>query len=161
MPVWEEILKLTSGTGLSNQARRDIITEKVVFSVTAVTSELDSSLKKIDPLFSVIDIYYDVSRTTVLGRGFEDTNPSDPDACGPAFAGGRKATEWPNYSDEMVCYVLYDIQSPAPTAEQLRMVESAKLLLNEVLPSWVDFKIVYDSDDGFILDWDLLGIGTF
>jgi len=68
---------------------------------------------------------------------------------------------YPNYSTHFVCYVLYAIgASSIPTAEQYRVIERAKELLNEVLPSWVDFSMVYSSG-GFILDHDLLDLGCF
>lgn len=158
--VWEDLLKLTVGPGLEDQERRDNITERLTSAQSAITSVMERALQNIDPLFSVIGIEPSISITTVLGRGFQDTNPSAAQSCGPAFYGGRKSTQYPNYSSDFICYVLYDIGGGAPSAEQERIVVKAEQLLYDILPSWMDFNISF-SAVGFILDQDLLDVGCF
>jgi hypothetical protein len=160
IPVWEEVFRLVSGPGLSDQERRQNITDRWVYAENSISQILEEALQRIDPLFSLLGLIPAYTATTVHGRGFEDTTPSDPDASGPPFEGGRSSTQVPNYSSDFVCHVLYAIGAGLPSTEQSRRMQRARDLLNLTLPSWVDFTITNNSV-GFILDQDLLDLGAF
>lgn len=160
LPVYEEILDVVAAPGTSDQERRDAVTDRWTQVPDATTAALQAELQEIDALFSIIDGDRDSAATTVLGRAFEDWTPSDPDASGPAFGGGRKSTLWPNYSSDFHCLVLYALSAGAITVSARNNIERAKALLNEALPAWVDF-LFSRTTTGFTLDTDLLDLGSF
>ncbi|MCP4674329.1 MAG: hypothetical protein GY854_02185 [Deltaproteobacteria bacterium] len=157
--VYEEMLLLNPGS-LSNEERRRQILDRWTRSIDASAGGVEADLQRIDPLLSTVNVDRDTARTTALGRGFEDETPGDPDACGPAFGGGRKSTEWPNYSTDFVCIVRYNLATGGLTAEAQRRMGRARGLLREVLPSWVDWWN-FVGEPGFILDQSLLDAGAF
>ena len=159
IPVWEKVLLITASDAQSDEERRQVILDRYVATLTAVTGTLEAALQVIDPLFSVVDHDPDTADTTHLGRMFEDWDPSDPDACGPAFGGGRTSTLWPNYSEDLVIFVQYAIASGTMTAENQRRLNRAEAILNQALPAWVGFRIF--TSLGFILDESLLDVGAF
>ena len=159
--VYEDILHITAPSASSDEERRQEIIRRWVLSVTADTPTLEEELQRIDPLFSILDQPRTNTAVTSQGRGFEDYNPADPSAAGPAFGGGRSSTEWPNFSDDFVCVVQYNVAAGSLSALQQRRIEQAKAVLNRVLPAWVDFSIIANPSAGFILDQSLLDFGAF
>ena len=160
IPVFEEVLGLTTGTNeLNDEERRQLIIERWTTTTSAVGDSLEEKLQLIDLLFRLIVTDRDTSKTTETGRGFEDWNTADPDACGPAFGGGRKETLWANYSWDFVVLVQYELASGVLSAEQQRRLEQVKEVLYYALPSWCTWNIFTHS--GFILDQSLLDVGAF
>jgi len=165
--IYEDILHITAPSASSDEERRQEILRRWVQAVTAETEDLEAELQRVDPLFSILDGDRDTSASTTPGRGFEDFDPSDPSACGPAFGGGRYSTLFPNFSDDFVCIVQYNValrgrhHAGALSAEQKRRIEQAKAILNQVLPAWVDFRIIANPSAGFVLDQSLLDFGAF
>jgi hypothetical protein len=157
LPVYEEILDTPPAPDASEQKRRDDNTRLWTLSNVATTSDLEDALQEIDSNITIEDIDRDYTTVTQLGRAFQDEIPTDPDASGPPFNIGKQ-TDWPNYSNEMVCYTNLNL-SGVPTAVNLKNIEEAKAVLNDRLPSWVDF--VTFSGIGFFLDVDLLDLGAF
>lgn len=159
IPVWEIVLGILTNEALSDEERRQTITDRLAGQIEANTPDLTTQLQEIDPLFSILPAQSDPARVTVSARAFEDFDPDDSEAAGPAFGGGRTFTSFPNFSDWFICVVQYTIPSGTLTGEQANRISRAKELLNEVLPAWVDYRII--SDVGFILDQSLLDIGAF
>lgn len=160
MPVWEEILYLVTNEAASDQVRRTEIIDRVTRQIEADHPKLELQLQEIDPLFSIIASDAESSRTTTVGRGFEDWDTASTSAVGPAFGGGRTFTAVPNFSSDFICTVSYDIDPSGLSNEQLRRIQRARDVLNEVLPSWVDWRI-FIGTGGFILDESLLDLGAF
>jgi hypothetical protein len=161
IPVYEEILGITPASDASDESRRAEIVRRWVLATTAVKDDLETELQRIDPLFSIIYAGYDAADTTENGRAFEDYVPGSAPADQPAFGGGRKSTIWPNYSSDYVVIVQYNVAAGALSAAQKRLIEDAKAVLNEVLPSHVSFAITANPTGGFILDQSLLDFGAF
>jgi len=159
--LYETLLGITPGVDESDQERRDRIATLWYSNDSAIGSSLEERLQDIDSDFSIIDLEDTYTSTTVEGRVFEDFNTSDPAAAGPAFGGGRKASDYANYSSRYICFVRYDITAGTITNEQIRAISAAEELLNKSLPAWVDYRIVTSITTGFILDRDLLDIGAF
>lgn len=156
---WEDMFHLVSGD-LSDEERRQRIVDRWVRSIDASGGGIEDDLQGIDPLFSVVAVDRTTSRVTHLGRSFQDIDPNDGDACGPAFGGGREATDWPNYSTHRKTIVRYDLPTGQLTGEAKRRMVRAKEVLREVLPSWADYSIFVGAP-GFILDQSLLDVGAF
>jgi hypothetical protein len=161
IPVFEDILNITAPFASSDEERRQTIIDQIASGSTAISPTLEDELQEIDPLFTIVYAARDYADTTENGRAFEDYDPTDSQACGPAFGGGRSSTGWPNYSSDYICLVQYGVAAGAITAEQKRRIESAKAVLNRALPGWVDFMIVADPTGGFILDLSILDLGAF
>ena len=173
IPLWESILGLTPGVNDNDVDRRNLIVDRITRAVNASVDGLDTELQKIDERFSVHCLEPDPDDpravwndeiTTVPGRTFEDWDPNDPDACGPAFGGGRYSTIWPNYSSKRVVKVIFDIDQGTMTAAQKVLVGRAEAVLTEILPAVCGLQISTSVDSGaggFILDISLLDIGAF
>jgi hypothetical protein len=159
LEVYEAMLNLNPGN-LSEHERRKQILSKYTGGIDASFDAIEADLQAIDADFSLVDLAREDSKHTVHGRGFEDENPSDPAACGPAFGGGREATNYPNYSTEFFTIVRYDIAPGYPSAAALRNVAEAEKLLSKVLPAWCNWWIFMGAA-GFHLDIDLLDAGAF
>jgi len=159
--VFENLLGITALAAASEEDRRQTIVDLIAHGATGISAILEDELQTIDPLFSIVYAPSDCADTTDYGRAFEDYVPGDPDACGPAFGGGRSSTGWPNYSSDYVCLVQYSVAIGAISAEQKRRIVSAESVLNRALPAWVNFSIVADPTGGFILDLSLLDLGAF
>jgi len=159
--MYEDILGITPQGNISDEERRQDITDKWVSAVDASTEKLEAELQNIDALFSITEHDRDSEVETIPGRAFEDYDPTDASACAPAFGGGRKATIFPNYSTAYRCFVEYDIASSAITGEQIRRVNRVNTILNDILPAWVDYQVASSDVTGFLLDISLLDLGRF
>lgn len=161
LPVYEEILGTPPAPDDSDQDRRNQNTTLWTLSNTSVTDDLETALQEISENTSIENISRTVTTVTQIGRAFQDETPGDPDASGPPFNIGKQ-TEWPNYSNEMRCYVNYGV-SGTPTALDFKKVEESKNILRDRLPAWVDFQVAQNSTGsaGFLLDIDLLDLGAF
>lgn len=162
LPVWEDILDIPPNPGASIAERQAIVLTAYTRSIDASFPKLTQSLQAIDPLMSIILIPHDLIRTTVPGRAFEDWDPSSPQASGPPFnlsassGVGVTATAFPNFSDDFVLVVLFDVGLGVLSVANQRKFAEAQALLNESLPAWVDFRLF--TECGFILDQDILDV---
>lgn len=165
LPVWEEILEINPPSDATDDERRAAVVEQYTRAIDATYPKLSDKLDSIDDLMEILLIPHEYVRTTVPGRGFEDWDPTAPKASGPPMrlgatgSAGDNATAFPNFSDEMIIHVLFDIGGGAISVSNQRALEEAKEELNESLPAWVDFRLF--TDCGFILDADLLDITAF
>lgn len=161
LPVWEDILDIPPTPGASVAERQATVLVAYTRTIDATFPKLESELQSIDALMSILLIPHDLVRTTVPGRGFEDWDTASASASGPPFrlgAGGvgDDATGFPNFSDEFILTVLFDVGVGVLTVANQRSFSEAQDLLNESLPAWVDFRL--HSACGFILDQDLLDV---
>lgn len=156
IPAFEEILELAPSPDASDEARRQDVLDRWIDSSDYSTSGIEDRLQEIDSRFSIIDNDRDTATITQYGRAFEDWDPTDGDACGPDF-GGRDCSDWPGYSSDFNCIVMFALDAGAITGAARKKIERAKDLLNRLLPSWVDFMFTRTTD-GFTLDTDLLDL---
>jgi hypothetical protein len=154
LPYYERLLAVTNDPSASEQERREAVTVLYALQIASAVPDIVTALQLIDSRFSVITTSPDQSDTTIIGRAFEDYAETEP------FEGGRKSTAYPNHSTEFILYVLFDLGggNPPSTSER-RLMQSARKLLNEVLPAHNDFQIV--THRGFTLDVDLLDLTSF
>lgn len=163
LPVWEDILGVIVDPGASVSARQETVLAAYTRVIDASYPKLLSGLQGLDSRMTILLIPHDLARTTVPGRGFQDWDPSNPQASGPAFnidptigTSGANVTGFANFSDEFILHVLFDVGVGAITVENQRTLADAAALLNESLPAWVDFRLF--TSCGFILDQDLLDV---
>lgn len=162
LPVWEDILKIPFDPGASEAQRQATVLAEYTRTIDATFPKLDATLQGLDPLLNILQLPHDLTRVTVPGRGFEDWNPAAIDASGPPFnlaatgSAGDNATGFPNFSDDFILFMLYDIGVGIPSAPAQRTMVEAQEEMNESLPAWVDFRLF--TVCGFILDQDLLDI---
>lgn len=160
LPVYEEILRIVPTSDQTEQDRRDAVVARYTRSIDATYPKLEQKLESIDPLFEILTLPFQYTRTTDSGvRAFEDWDPSDLLASGPAYGGGRKNTVVPNFSDDFVLGVFFNVGGGSFSPAYQRSLELAKQELNESLPAWVDFRVF--TALGFILDLDLLDVTAF
>jgi len=162
LPRWEEILNISLNPAASEVERQQTVLAEYTRTIDATYPKLLTALTDLDPLMEIILMPPALTRTTVPPRGFEDWDPSAGDASGPPFrlaatgSAGDNATGYPNFSDDFILFVLYDIGVGVPSATATRTMADARTELNESLPAWVDFRLF--TVCGFILDQDLLDI---
>lgn len=161
LPVWEDILDIPPSPSASIAERQSTVLAAYTRVIDASFPKLTSGLQEIDPLLSILLIPHDLIRTTVPGRGFQDWDPASVQASGPPFrlgsgAVGDDATAFPNFSDEFILTVLFDVGAGVLTVANQRKFAEAQALLNESLPAWVDFRMF--TECGFILDQDILDV---
>lgn len=143
----------------TEQEIRDTVTSAWAETAGSIHSELLAALQAIDSRFSIVTQSHDVTRDTTSGRGFQDFTPGDPAASGPAYNTGFIGTQFPNYSDEFIERVWFNVGAD-PSPSDMTKIALAKQLLQRRLPAWMDFQIYID-DAGFVLDEDLLDVTAF
>ena len=156
--AYEEILGIDVDTERSDQQRRNVIVPDYTGVPEAWTSGLNEAIARIEPTASILHRPWDNSGTTQIGRWYEPMNGSDSYDEGNV----RIATEWPNVSDMNTVIVKYELGAGVvPSREQLRKTIQIQNHLNDVIPSWIDFHIIYSV--GFTLDLsrlDATGFGS-
>ena len=161
LPVWEDILDIPPDPAASITERQATVLAAYTRIIDASFPKLQDALTTIDALMTILLVPHDLIRTTVPGRAFEDWDPTNSLASGPPFnlgtgSVGDNATGFPNFSDDFILFVLFDIgPGILSVANQLKFAE-AQVQLNESLPAWVDFRLF--TECGFILDQDPLDI---
>jgi hypothetical protein len=154
LPYYERLLLLTNDPATSEQDRREAAAYQYALQIASAIPDIATALQVIDPRFSVLATSFDQADVTLFGRAFEDFAGDEP------FNGGRESTRFPNHSTEFVCFVLLDIGGGnQPSPSERRSIESARRLLNEVLPAFNDLQIV--THRGFTLDVDRLDLTSF
>ncbi len=167
--VFEEVLRITPTSDQTVEDRRQVVLDKYYRFLSAVTSQLNSDLQKIDPSITIGDpSVRDTVTTTVNGRAFEDVDPSSPEANGPKFSqiSARKETLFPNYSQDFIVFAFFPVPPGLISKSDQKKVFAIRDLLNEALPSWCQFQILTNIDPltglpaCFILDQDRLDISS-
>ncbi len=164
LPVWEDILSIIPNPSASEAERQAIVLAEYTRVIDATFPNLETKLKDIDSLISIILLPQAFTRITSPGRGFQDWDPSASDASGPPFnlgpigvtGAGPDQTALPNYSSNFILYVLFDVGAGAISVSNQRTLAEISELLNESLPAWVDLNLF--TACGFVLDQDLLDI---
>lgn len=162
LPVWEDILGIVPAPSATEADRQATVLAEYTRTIDATYPKLQAALQNLDPLFSILIVPQQYTRTTVQGRGFQDWDPAAADASGPPFnlsasnGVGPNQTSLPNYATDFIIHVLYDVGAGIISAQAQRTLAEALELLNESLPAWVDFNLF--SACGFILDQDLLDV---
>lgn len=161
LEVWEDILQIPPDPSASVAQRQETVLAEYTRAIDASYPKLLEQLQSIDALMDILLIPPDLTRTTVPGRAFQDWDPADAQASGPPFniaggASGSEVTSFPNFSDDFILFVLFNVGVGALTVENQRRFAEGQAELNESLPAWVDFRLF--TSCGFILDQDLLDI---
>lgn len=133
--------------GPTDQDTRDAIAAKVAAEARSDGPAIGAALIDISERFALAQIVAStVNVHSYHGRAF----PPLVDVALPGSA-TLAASQWPAYSEQLIVrakYTLTGSETAIPTAH--RAEAAAKL--NARLPSWVDFVITDDSDDGFFFD---------
>jgi hypothetical protein len=154
LPYYERLLLLRADPAASDDERRAAAAQLYALQVASAIPDLSAALAQIDPRFEIIATSFEQSDTTIIGRGFEDYAATEP------FGGGRHSTQLPNYSTELVLFVLFDLGGGnLPSPSERRSMQSALGVLNAALPAWND--IVLATHRGFELDVDRLDLTSF
>jgi hypothetical protein len=148
LTVWENLLGLPASDELV--IRQRTVAAKYTQEIDATIPGLREQLQEIDPRFDADLIPDRYKITTIACKEFGPL----PGVAGSPFGTGlwaaRESTAYPNFSDDFIVRVRF---SGLPTEELFAQVAD---LLNDVLPSWVDFEIYVLSDgpegEGFYLD---------
>lgn len=175
--LFEQMLGIVTDDSKTDEERRDVIIPDYTGVPEVWFSRLQEQIQLVDPRAGVLLPAWKSRSTTMGGRAFgpfepiagfeydavgsilnpEWTGPGDPDH---AEFIARSFTRFPAISDANRAIVLYDIGSGvAPSRDILTKTEIMKSMLNELLPAWVDFRIIYSV--GFILDQSLLDATGF
>lgn len=155
--LFEEMLGIVPDDTKTDEERRQVIVPDYTGVPETWYSRLQEQLQLIDERASILTRDWAKTGTTYGGRAFE---PFVPVAGFEYSTGsGRTFTRFPAASDAHRVHVLFDIGSSAPSRDILRRVDNMKALLNDVIPSWMDFRINYAI--GFILDQSLLDATGF
>ncbi len=153
IPYYERVTGQVRGKGEQDAAYRLRLWAAYVASIRADVPHIDEDLKAIDSRISIVEPRF--TATTQHGRAF-----------GPLHASLETppmvATVVPNYSTDFVLYVLFDAgHAGPPTVGERRTIERIGSYLRGVLPSWVSFVVMTETD--FLLDLsslDLAGFGS-
>jgi hypothetical protein len=151
LAYYEELLLIVPENEDDEPGRRREAERRWTYEVDASTPSVSADLERIDERFSVLEIDKAQVVETVFGRAFEDFAGTLP------FGGGRKSSQFANFSTDFVLFVLFDLGSGAlagPT--EAALLREASDLLNLTLPTWVNFQ--QSTADGFILDESLLDV---
>lgn len=149
---YEDLLLVPLAPDLEVQERQELVSTRFTAPPATSQEDLDAGLLAIDPRLSVLTLADELVETTHHGRAFEDLAATEP------FGGGRKSTEFGNYSTTYLLTILFDLGAGIPTTPtETLIVSRAEDYLNEALPAWVTFQSVTNAaGGGFTLDIDLL-----
>lgn len=147
LPVYEDLLFV--GEEQNDTERAIAVTLAFCLQLAADVPSLVADLKAIDSRFSVQAVDYSQATIVQFGKAFGPR----PGASGPAYGSGASAnvnaSAYPNFASDFVLQVVWEASAGAPTPTPT-ILDSAKRLLNNALPAWVDFSITTYSDvDGF------------
>lgn len=171
IPMYEQLLRVSFPVETSDQERRDELERLWTRYLDSAIPTVDELLTELDPSITILIPDHDLLRETQAGRMFQDWDPTAANASGPAFgliggSAGPNATGFPNYSDDFIFMIRYPLTA-APTEAQQVIISKIGTVMNEVMPSWCDYRVFsvgsgVDGDTiGFILDTDLLDLTVF
>lgn len=155
IPYYARALGLVQETGEADADFAARVYSGWVARIQADVPHLLAQLQTIDSRVSILEPTF--TTTTQHGRAFAPLWAAGET---PAWGLSTDCSIAPNYSTDFVLFVQLDVgHAGAPTAGEQRIIEQLKGVLLDVLPSWVDFRIV--TDTGFILDTSSLDITGF
>lgn len=172
IPMYEQLLGMAFPLSTSDQEKRDELTAQWTREIDSTIPGLLVMLQELDASITIIVPDRDVLRETQFGRAFEDWDPTDPLASGPAFnlaggAVGPNASAYPNYSDDFIFLISYPLPVAAIIAEsQKKVLVQIRDLMNEAMPAWCDQRTFTTGSGqgqpcGFVLDQDQLDLTVF
>jgi hypothetical protein len=135
LPLWEAFLGLQAGDKTEEQ-RREAVADRYTRKALADDPHLSADLVAIDSRFSIRPVERDKSTVMVLGRPFDATAP--------------------NYASSDLLTVVLATTERMPDAHDTQSMMRAKDVLQDALPSWVDFGIC--TRIGFFLDLSPLDV---
>ena len=157
LPYYERLFLLAQDPELSDDQRRQAAALRYTNQGGGALPDVEAALQRIDARFSLVATDPADSDVTIHGRAFDDLDGAEPYDPG----GTRHSTAYPNYSTELVCFVLFELGAGVlPTADEDRALLAAQALLSDMLPSDNDYSIA-TSGDGFELDVDRLDLTSF
>ena len=138
LPYYEEVLLIVPPVDSTLTERREVARRAWIREFRSDGPSLEAGLRDIDTRFTIVNQSIETTATTLEGRPFE------PFSGTPSYGGNNhRSTQFPNFSDDMIVYVLFDLGAGAiPTQPERRLIVEAQTLLNDTLPSWVDFQII-------------------
>lgn len=138
LPYYERRLGIVPPTGATEAERRAAIVPLWTRQPIKSWSELEAQLQQIDARFSLLNRPFSEASITQPGRAFRPHATSlEPD-----FGLNAGHTVVPMYSSHEVIRVRFSPgYSGALNAIDRRLVERARLLLREAVPSWEHFEI--------------------
>lgn len=158
IPIFEDILGIVTDESLSDEQRRQIIVPDWVATPEAWTTGLEAQLQAVDDRAAILLMDWVNASTTWAGKYYQAFDPIAGEEYDPN--GTRVGTQFPNFSDLKIVFVLFDIGDGAtPSADILLKAEVMENILNDVIPSDRDFRIVYST--GFTLGRSLLDATGF
>lgn len=132
IPVYESILGLSSSG--SDEERRLAIVARWVQKLGAVWPELRAAVKKVDANLDLLVPTFSKSIVAQHGRWLK------PSGGTPTFHATLGASQYPNLSEHFVVTVQWGgLASGVPPSDKLQALVD---LLNERLPSWVDWRVI-------------------
>lgn len=171
IPMFEQLLRVSFPAATSDQEKRNTLESLWTRYLDAAVPTVLELLQELEATLTIVIPDHDLLRETQAGRMFQDWDPTSPATSGPAFAlvagsAGPDCTAFPNYADDFVFLIRYPLTA-APTEAQQATIASIGILMNEVMPSWCDYRVfsvgsgIGGDSIGFILDTDLLDLTVF
>lgn len=158
VPVFEDILGIIADESQSLEQRRQTIVPDYTSTSEAWTQGIQDQIQAIDERADVLLMDWVNASTTWAGKYFQAFDPVPGEEYDPN--GSRLGTQFPNYSDLKIVFVLFDIgNGSTPSADILLKTEQMTNVLNEVIPSDRDFRVIYAT--GFSLGASLLDATGF
>ena len=142
LPYYERILGLVPDTNATEARRREDIVPLWTKLTANASPDVLQQLQRIDSRLSLINPPHFGAAVTQFGRAFA---PVDSALEAPIFSLERGHVQYPNYSTDMIVRVLVAVGHSGPLSnDEARIVETARVLLQAILPSTSDFTIVID-----------------
>jgi hypothetical protein len=143
LTYYERILGIIPETNATEAQRRVVVTEAWTKRAASDTPTLAERLDAVDPRFSIIESPHEQAATVQDGRVF---GPLATDLEEPPFVLERGHVQCPAYSSDQVVRVLFAVGHTGPlTSAELAIVERARAVLRDALPTTSDFSIAVDS----------------
>jgi hypothetical protein len=150
---YEEIVNVFLPSDASDEERRLAVLERWVADNESNYPAFTDSLEALDSRFSVLTPVHANARYTYEGKVFDTPGNKD-------FDQYHDHSKFPNFADEHVVAVLFDVGEGIAPAGEIGMIKtSAETLIGEALPAWNDFVVLLDV--GFTLDLSLLDVTGF
>ena len=138
LPVYERLLGLYEES--SDEARRLAAATAWTTVLSCINPELAAKLVEIDAGISIVLLDPNKTATSQFGKAYS------------WVTGNIVGSQYPNYSNDHILYIMWSgCPLGVPPQNKLAQVER---LLNQVLPSWIDYCITNDTPlfylDGFM-----------
>ena len=140
LPYYERITGVVPETGSTAAQRRVVATARWTRRIDNSTQVLAAELLKIDPRLTLLESPHSKASTAQFGRSFA------PHAAGleaPTFELAAGHVQYPNYSTDAIVRVKFATNTDGVplTQDEKTIVERARELLRDLLPSSTDFTI--------------------